>query len=224
MSKQLTIYGHYVSQPSRAVLWILKLQNIDFKYVELNPSTGETRTPEFLKKFPSHTIPAMECDGICIAESGAILLFLAEKFGWDDLYPKDAKIRAEINQYLFYHTVNTRQCTLVHFRPQLVFALTGKKLEPSKNELGMFKETLRTLENLLSRGDYIVSDRLTFADISCYCEIDQLLLGDSLFDFSAYPNILKWAEKMKKVPLHDEVHLPLLKMLTFLKKKNQSKL
>jgi hypothetical protein len=34
----------------------------------------------------------------------------------------------EINQYLFYHTINTRQCTLVIFRPLLIEAMTGKKV------------------------------------------------------------------------------------------------
>jgi glutathione S-transferase len=63
---QLIIYGHWVSQPSRAVLWLLKYKNVDFKLVEVNPSAGETRKPEFLEKFPSHTIPALECGGIIL--------------------------------------------------------------------------------------------------------------------------------------------------------------
>jgi glutathione S-transferase len=64
----LTIYGHYVSQPSRSLLWLLKLKRIDFTYIEINPSIGDTRKPEFLSKFPFHTIPAMECDGTYLTQ------------------------------------------------------------------------------------------------------------------------------------------------------------
>lgn len=66
MSSDLTIYGHWVSQPSRAIMWILNMKNIPFKFVETSPQTGDTRKPEYLAKFPTHTIPAMECDGIII--------------------------------------------------------------------------------------------------------------------------------------------------------------
>lgn len=112
---ELIIYGHWVSQPSRAVMWALKMKNVPFKFVEINPQTGDTQKPDFLAKFPTHTIPTMEYDGLyCsrsinfflqletkIAESNAILLFLAERFGWDDLYPRDAKIRAGIASPFF---------------------------------------------------------------------------------------------------------------------------
>jgi glutathione S-transferase len=102
----------------------------------------------------------------------------------------------------------------------------------------MFKESLRTINGWLKKTDYIVGNKLTLADFAAYCEIDQLVL-DPLYvafsfillfplgfllilvryDVSAYPEILRWVETMKKVPFHDEAHVLLFKMLKFLKKK-----
>lgn len=60
----LIVYAHWVSQPSRAVLWALKMKNLPYSFVEVDPSRGATRNPEFAKKFPIKTIPAIEDEGM----------------------------------------------------------------------------------------------------------------------------------------------------------------
>jgi len=136
------------------------------------------------------------------------------------LYPKDQKIRTQINQYLFWHMGNTRLCSGLIFRPYLFGAITGKKENlPTEKDFKSLKSVFLTISGWLSNSDYLVGNRLTVADIFCYCEIDQLYFS-SLFDFTDFPNILKWIEKMKKLPFHDEAHKGLDRIILLI---NQSK-
>src|SRR5688572_4269652 len=70
----------------------------ELRWVDL--SKGEQRTPEFLALNPNNKIPVLEDDGMVLWESGAILLYLAEKFG--KLLPKSPKGRWEAVQYAFF--------------------------------------------------------------------------------------------------------------------------
>lgn len=56
----ITLYGHPVSQPSRAVFWLCQLHRLPYTYVKLDPMAGDTQRPEFLAKNPMGTIPFLE--------------------------------------------------------------------------------------------------------------------------------------------------------------------
>ena len=62
----------------------------------------EHPTPEFIALTPNHKIPVIDDDGLVIWESGAILLYLAEKYG--KLLPADPKDRIAAIQYAFFQT------------------------------------------------------------------------------------------------------------------------
>ena len=68
---------------------------------------GKTREPEYLEKIPSHLTPAVESSDLprgVLWESCAIMSYLANKHGKEDLYPSDPERRAMIDSANFYHT------------------------------------------------------------------------------------------------------------------------
>ncbi len=88
------------------VLTFLEETGLPYRIVPVNISKGEQFDPEFLKISPNNKMPVIvdrspnELGGpIPIFESGAILLYLAEKTG--RLLPKDAPGRVEVLQWLF---------------------------------------------------------------------------------------------------------------------------
>ena len=78
----LKVYGNLISQPSRAVIWLLRIHDTPFTLVNISAATGACDEPEYLRKFPAGIMPAIELGGICLTESHAILPFLAETYGW----------------------------------------------------------------------------------------------------------------------------------------------
>ena len=109
----LTVYGVPLSQPVRAVLWALIWKGVPFTLVPVNPGSsrkGGTRHPDYLSQVnPAGTMPAINDDGFVLSECHAILAYLCEKHGWNDLYPPGEK-RAKIQEYLHFHHSNTRHC------------------------------------------------------------------------------------------------------------------
>ncbi len=67
-----------------------------FELVKLNAMTGETRTPEYLQINPCGGVPALEDGNFVLAESHAIMSYLARKYEWIDLYPKGLQERAKV--------------------------------------------------------------------------------------------------------------------------------
>jgi glutathione S-transferase len=66
---------------------------------------GQTRTPEYLAACPAHLTPMIESaelpNGV-LWESCAIMQYLSNKHGLDNLYPRDAERRAMIDSAMFY--------------------------------------------------------------------------------------------------------------------------
>lgn len=66
---------------------------------------GKTRTAEYLARCPSHLTPMIEVEDLpkgALWESCAIMQYLANKHGLDDLYPKDPEKRAMVDSAMFY--------------------------------------------------------------------------------------------------------------------------
>lgn len=84
----------------------------------------------------------MDDDGFVLAESHAILKYLAEKHDWDDIYPSDARERARLDEYLFWHNRSIRELTLVYWR-RLVHPEDHKK---QPGNIVVAKKGLETLE------------------------------------------------------------------------------
>ncbi len=72
----------------------------ELKHVEL--LRGEHKTPEYLKINPQHNIPTIKDGDFIMNESRAIMTYLANKVGNTPLYPDDVKIRARIDQRLYF--------------------------------------------------------------------------------------------------------------------------
>ncbi len=71
-----------------------------YDVVKIDIMAGEQKRPEFLALSPNGRVPALVDDGFAIFESGAILLYLAEKTGM--LIPADAQGRSRVVQWLMF--------------------------------------------------------------------------------------------------------------------------
>lgn len=80
----------------------LRAAGLDFTEAD---AWGHTRSPEFLAKCPAHLTPMIEADELpkgALWESCAIMQYLSNKHGLDNLYPRDPERRAMIDSAMFY--------------------------------------------------------------------------------------------------------------------------
>src|SRR5262245_38224298 len=95
-----TLYDYLDSGNGYKIRLLLAQLQQPYRHVEVDILKGGTRTPEFLAKNPNGRIPTWQLDdGTCIAESNAILWFLAEG---TPFVPQTPLGRAQVLQWMFF--------------------------------------------------------------------------------------------------------------------------
>ena len=170
-------------------------------------AADESWTPEFLSLNPNGKIPAIiDPDGpdgtpLGIAESGAILIYLAEKAG--RFYPQDLRGRHEVNQWVFWQMANqgpkTGECG--HFR----------RLKDSQGDqsyaVRRFTDEVNRLygvmNNRLYDRRYLAGDDYTIADIAIGGWVRNLVGfygAGELVDYASLKNVPAWLERWLERP------------------------
>jgi len=219
-AKKLKIYGIPRSQPTRAILWLLKLQNHSFKLIETIPGSRQpngSRDPDFLEKFPNGVVPTIEDEttGVCIGESNAIMAYLCTQYKWNKLYPyDDLPARAKVDEMLHWHHGNTRSVTtaiLPFLNPNLACSMPKDYLEVQQK---MAIKSLKLLENRLDEKNYLTGDHLTIADLCVYSDVGQISprwsIGNDMtgldINFGDLRNVWRWLLRMENESHYDFVH------------------
>src|SRR5258708_4558477 len=99
----LVLWGVTTSRTLRA-LWALHELGLDYTLHRIQPRTGETQTPEFVRINPRRKIPVLQDGDFTIAESPAIIAYLSETYGTAEnaLIPRDPRQRAQWLEWCFH--------------------------------------------------------------------------------------------------------------------------
>ncbi|KAF4315471.1 hypothetical protein G195_009684 [Phytophthora kernoviae 00238/432] len=207
----IKLYANLISQPSRAAEWVMRIKKLDHEFAVTEFGSATFTSPEFLALNPNGLIPVLQDGDFTLFEGNAIMPYLAEKFGWTDLYPADVQTHAKVNQYLHWHHTNARLITpkvlvpLMHTKQNTV---TPDEALFVKESPALIKKLVELMEKFLVKDFVAESDAPTLADFAAYCEFVQIeLMG--VYDFSKHPKFSAWMKRMKSVPHHDEIHAPL---------------
>jgi GSH-dependent disulfide-bond oxidoreductase len=157
----------------------------------------DQKRPDFLKINPNGRIPAIvdrDAGDFPVFESGAILLYLAEKSG--KLLPNDPKARSRTIQWLFWQNagLGPMMGQLNVFRryfPEHLPAAIERYERESYRLFGV-------LEGQLKAHQYVAGDDYTLADISCWPWIRGHFWADLSLD--AYPALKAWHDLIAERP------------------------
>ncbi|TMW68049.1 hypothetical protein Poli38472_007721 [Pythium oligandrum] len=106
------IYAFPLSEPARAVIWLCKINNHELDVKNVNLIKYETKSEAFKTQVsPIGKIPVLKDSQFTLTESHAIMIYLAEKYGWERWYPQDPKVRARILECMNWHHHNARLST-----------------------------------------------------------------------------------------------------------------
>jgi glutathione S-transferase len=177
-------------------MWALEECGIKYETIGLDCGpNGLQDDVAFGAVSPFKQVPVIDDDGYILAESGAILLYLAEKSG--KLIPRDLKERAQVYRWLITSLNNIEPFTL----PILFADLQGdsnphlKGLRPWYVEiLGRF---FPTIDLMLKNQKFIVGAEFTVADIIFNGVLREIRKNEIL---SKYPNIENYRRRSEERP------------------------
>jgi len=193
---------YYWTTPNgHKVTMFLEEANLPYKIIPIDIGKGAQFDPEFLKIAPNNRIPAMvdhEPVGggapVSLFESGAMLLYLAEKTG--RFIPTDLRGRAEVLQWLFWQMGGLGPMAGQNHH----FGLYAPEKIPYAIER-YTKETNRlygVLNKRLADRPFVAGEEYSIADMASYPWIvPHERQGQKLEDF---PNLRRWFEAIKARP------------------------
>lgn len=170
----------------------------DYKIVPIDISAGDQFKPEFLRISPNNRMPAIidttPADGgepISIFESGAILLYLAEKTG--KFLPTDLRGRKTVTEWLFWQMgglgpMAGQNHHFVQYAPEKIPYAIDRYVRETNRLYGVLECQLREREYIA--GDYSIADMACYPWIVPY-ERQQQKLED-------FPNLKRWFESIRE--------------------------
>jgi GST-like protein len=163
---------------------------------------NETWTDHFLSLNPNGKIPAIvDPDGpggkpLALFESGAILLYLAEKT--DRLIPADSASRYETIQWVFFQMAGVGP---MFGQLGFFYKFAGKEIEdkrPLDRYANESKRLMGVLEGRLKDRQWIMGDEYTIADIATFPWVRTLrdfYQADDVIGFADFPKTIEWLER-----------------------------
>ncbi|GMT97288.1 glutathione S-transferase family protein [Corallococcus caeni] len=191
----MRLYDYLPSANGYKVRTLLKQLGLAYELVPVDIFAGESHTADFHAKNPDGRIPVLEPEpGRFLAESNAILLFLAEG---TRLMPDDRFARAQVHQWMFFEQ-NAVEPNLGTARFWLLTGRQSPQSEVLRNRVQNTERALSALERHLGRRTFLVDDRYTVADVCLYAYTH--LAPEAGVELAPYPAVSAWLERVKAWP------------------------
>ena len=168
MSEPVVLWGVGTARTLRAH-WALQEMGVPYETRGIQSRSGETQTEEFRRLNPREKIPVLQVGDLTLAESGAIVNFVAERFGKPgELAPLSGTVeRALYDQWCAFALMELDATTLyVLRRHEDLASIYGKAPEAVASSKAYFQKQAAVAEQHLAGGrPYLVGDRFTGADL-----------------------------------------------------------
>ena len=189
----MKIHHHPLSGHAHRVVLFASLLGLEHELVEVDLQAGAHKKPEFLAISPFGQVPALEDDGVAIADSNAILVYLAKKAGRSDWLPEDALGAARVQRWL---SVAAGELA---YGPAAARLITVFGAGFNADEvISRAHALLGQLEQHLAGRDWLAADHPTIADVAIYSYIARAPEGN--VELSAYPAVNRLLRRIEALP------------------------
>jgi glutathione S-transferase len=174
----LKLYGGARSRAS-IVQWYLEELGVPYEFVLLDMQAGEHHQPEFLAINPMGKVPAIVDGDFQLWESGAILFYLAQKYG---KMPESLEEQAKINQWISFGNATLGPG---------IFVEASRERETPK--------LLTPLNQILEKQPFLLGDELSVADVAVGSILAYIPMMLKL-DLSEYPAVVDYIKRISERP------------------------
>lgn len=186
------IYGDTNSGNCQKVRLVADYLRLPYDWVPVDLTKAETRSLDFLARFPQGQVPAIEFgDGRSLAQSNGIVRFLARG---SRLLPEDSWTQAKIDEWLFWEQYSHEPYIAV-CRSHIFYQGKSKETRESWRVV-RGEKALDHMEHQLTKQIWLVEGEFTIADIVLFAYTRVAHEGG--FDLTPRPHVQNWIARCEK--------------------------
>ncbi|VXC57209.1 glutathione S-transferase family protein [Massilia sp. 9I] len=189
----ITIYGTRLSGHSHRVELLLHMLQLPFRFVDAPAPVRQGA--EFQRLNPLGQIPVLQDGDLVLADSNAILVYLAKRYAPDSAWlPEDPAGAAQVQRWLSLAA------------GEIAFGPAKARVGARWGDTGMPKDLMQKLadkvlgfmEASLAQQDFLAAPQPTLADLACYAYIAHAPEGG--ISLASYPRVLAWIARVQALP------------------------
>lgn len=190
----IKLYRHPLSGHSHRVENFLSILGLEADIIDVDLLNGEHKHPSFLQKNVLGEVPVLEDGPFTLADSNAILIYLASKYDKKRQWlPLGAEESANVQRFL---SIAAGEIAHGPAAARLV-TVFGAAIDHDTT-IENAHALLESLEIHLQNRDWLVGDHATIADIADYTYIAHAPEGN--VSLSSYPNVRGWLKRIEALP------------------------
>ncbi len=189
----MKLHHHPLSGHAHRARLALSLLGLPCELVEVDLARGANRSPEFLALNPFGQVPVLEDGGTVVADSNAILVYLAKRSGRTDWLPEDPAGAARVQRWL---SVAAGQIAFGPAAARLV-TVFGAAFDAAE-VIARAHAILQRIEAELAARPWLAADHPTIADVALYSYIVAAPEGN--VDLAPYPAVRAWLGRIEALP------------------------
>lgn len=192
-AQPIRFHSFALSGHCHRVALLLSLLDLPHETIEVNLPGGEHKQPTFLAKNPFGQVPMIEDGDRVIADSLAILVYLATEYGNGEWTPANTLEAAE-QQRWFSQAAGPLAFGAAAARVHKLFKTPLDLTVAQTRAHGL----LRVMNAELGKRDFLVSNRVSLADLAHYAYIARAPEGGVALD--DYANVQRWLARIENLP------------------------
>lgn len=192
MSNAIRIHRHALSGHSHRVELLAGLAGINHELIDVDLMSGAHKKEPFLALNPAGQVPVVEDGGTVIADSNAILVYLARKYAPDWL-PSNPVQEAEVQKFLSLAAGEIANGPAA----ARLFTVFGAQLDADRAK-SVARTAFDRLEQHLEGREWLAGPRPSIADVAIYSYTAHAPEGNVSLD--AYPNIRGLLARIEALP------------------------
>ncbi len=192
-AQPIKVYRYPLSGHCHRVELLLSLLGLPVALVDVDLLKGANKTPEFLALNPFGQVPVLDDGGTVVADSNAILVYLALRYGGERWLPTEPAGAAAVQRWL------SVAAGPIAFGPAAARLVTVFGAPPDAGEAQKRAHALlQILEAELGRRTFLVGDAPTIADVAAYAYLAHAPEGN--VSLGAYANVRAWLGRIEALP------------------------